>query len=54
MDTNLDTAWLDDIKWDDKGLVPVIAQDKESGRILMFAYANREAVALTAAKGTAH
>ncbi len=54
MDTNLDTAWLDDIKWDDKGLVPVIAQDKESGRVLMFAYANREAVALTAAKGTAH
>ncbi|SMC27052.1 phosphoribosyl-AMP cyclohydrolase [Andreprevotia lacus DSM 23236] len=47
-------SWLDDILWDDKGLVPVIAQDKDSGRVLMFAYANRDAVALTAEKGTAH
>jgi len=46
--------WLDEIQWDDKGLVPVIAQDKDSGRVLMFAYANRDAVALTAEKGTAH
>ena len=47
-------SWLDEIKWDVAGLVPVIAQDKETGRVLMFAYANREAVALTAEKGTAH
>lgn len=47
-------SWLDDIKWDAAGLVPVIAQDAASGRVLMFAYANREAVALTAEKGTAH
>lgn len=47
-------SWLDDIQWDAAGLVPVIAQDKETGRVLMFAYANREAVALTAEKGTAH
>lgn len=47
-------AWLDEIKWDGAGLVPVIAQDKQTGRVLMFAYANREAVALTAEKGTAH
>lgn len=46
--------WLDEIKYDPAGLVPVIAQDKASGRVLMFAYANREAVALTAEKGTAH
>jgi len=46
--------WLDEIKFDSAGLVPVIAQDKESGRVLMFAFANREAVALTAEKGTAH
>ncbi|GAA5784143.1 phosphoribosyl-AMP cyclohydrolase [Chitiniphilus shinanonensis] len=48
------SAWLDEIKWDDKGLVPVIAQDRATGRVLMFAYANREAVALTAEKRTAH
>ncbi|MDR3412562.1 MAG: phosphoribosyl-AMP cyclohydrolase [Formivibrio sp.] len=47
-------AWLDEIKWDSAGLVPVIAQDKETGRVLMFAYANRDAVVLTAEKGTAH
>ncbi|SFN47241.1 phosphoribosyl-AMP cyclohydrolase [Formivibrio citricus] len=47
-------TWLDEIKFDSAGLVPVIAQDKTSGRVLMFAYANREAVALTAEKGTAH
>lgn len=46
--------WLDEIKFDAAGLVPVIAQDKETGRVLMFAFANREAVALTAEKGTAH
>jgi phosphoribosyl-AMP cyclohydrolase len=46
--------WLDEIKFDGAGLVPVIAQDKASGRVLMFAFANREAVALTAEKGTAH
>lgn len=47
-------SWLDEIKFDAAGLVPVIAQDKETGRVLMFAFANREAVALTAEKGTAH
>lgn len=48
------STWLEEIRWDNQGLVPVIAQDANSQRILMFAYANREAVALTAAKGTAH
>ncbi|MBM3115911.1 phosphoribosyl-AMP cyclohydrolase [Jeongeupia naejangsanensis] len=47
-------SWLDEIKWDDKGLVPVIAQDAHTGRVLMFAYANREAVEKTAEHGTAH
>ncbi|WP_297575780.1 phosphoribosyl-AMP cyclohydrolase [uncultured Deefgea sp.] len=46
--------WLDEIQWDDKGLVPVIAQDETSGRVMMFAYANKEAVALTAERHTAH
>ncbi len=47
-------SWLDEIRWDAQGLIPVIAQDWRSGRVLMFAYANREALALTADKGTAH
>ena len=44
--------WLDTIKWDDKGLVPAIAQDKDSGKILMMAWMNRESLAMT--KNTGH
>ena len=40
--------WLDKIKWDDKGLVPVIAQEQGSGDVLMFAWMNREALQKTA------
>ena len=40
--------WLNAVKWDDKGLVPVIAQEKESGDVLMFAWMNREALQKTA------
>lgn len=39
--------WLDEVKWDKDGLVPAIAQDAESGRILMMAWMNREALELT-------
>lgn len=41
-------SWLEDVKWDDKGLVTAIAQDSKSGRILMVAWMNREALAETA------
>ncbi len=41
-------AWLDEVKWDSAGLVPAIAQDVHSGRILMMAWMNRESLALTA------
>jgi len=40
-------TWLDDIRWDANGLVPVIAQEHQTGRILMFAWMNREALQLT-------
>jgi len=46
-------SWLDEIHWDEKGLVPAIAQDAETGRILMVAWMNRESLELTAAKGEA-
>ena len=45
--------WLDNIKWDDKGLVPVIAQEASSGDVLMFAWMNREALQKTAELGRA-
>jgi phosphoribosyl-AMP cyclohydrolase len=44
--------WLDQIKWGGDGLVPVIAQE-QSGKVVMFAFMNRESLALTAEKGEA-
>ena len=46
-------ASLDAVKWNSQGLVPVIAQDAASGEILMFAWMNREALALTVSEGRA-
>jgi phosphoribosyl-AMP cyclohydrolase len=46
-------SYLDQIKWTQEGLVPVIAQDAASGRILMFAWMNREALEKTVALGEA-
>ncbi len=45
--------WLDDIKWDAQGLVPVIAQEATSGDVLMLAWMNREALRKTAELGRA-
>jgi phosphoribosyl-AMP cyclohydrolase len=45
--------WLDKVKWDDKGLAPAIAQDAASGKVLMVAWMNREALARTVASGEA-
>ncbi len=39
--------WLDEINWDVNGLVPVIAQEFGTGKILMFAWMNHEALLLT-------
>jgi len=43
--------WLDQVKWDDNGLVTAIAQDASSGRVLMVAWMNRQALLETASKG---
>jgi phosphoribosyl-AMP cyclohydrolase len=45
--------WLDAIHWNSEGLIPAIAQDANTGRILMMAWMNREALALTAQLGHA-
>ena len=42
----MSTDWLDQIKWNNDCLVPAIAQDWETGRVLMQAWVNREALAL--------
>ncbi|WP_459616444.1 phosphoribosyl-AMP cyclohydrolase [Bordetella sp. 2513F-2] len=51
--TNLSPAWLDEVVFDDHGLIPAIAQDAADGRILMVAWMNRESLAETAATGRA-
>lgn len=45
--------WLDQVAWNEQGLVPAIAQDAEDGTLLMMAWMNREALALTVEKGEA-
>lgn len=45
--------WLDEVLWDEQGLVPAIAQDAATGEVLMFAWMNRESLALTAESGYA-
>ncbi|MFQ6332390.1 phosphoribosyl-AMP cyclohydrolase [Methylophilus sp. 3sh_L] len=46
-------SWLDQVAWTAEGLVPVIAQEKDTGKILMFAWMNREALQLTKDSGHA-
>ncbi|MEJ2645663.1 MAG: phosphoribosyl-AMP cyclohydrolase [Gammaproteobacteria bacterium] len=53
MSSTVNQSWLDAIKWTDDGLVPVIAQDAVDGQVLMFAWMNRESLALTAQEGRA-
>ncbi len=52
-DLNTDLPWLDALKWDEDGLIPAIAQDAGSGRVVMFAWMNRESLQETAASGRA-
>jgi len=47
------TDWLDDICWNKDGLIPAIAQDFQSGKVLMLAWMNREALELTLAENRA-
>jgi phosphoribosyl-AMP cyclohydrolase len=44
-------SWLDDLKFQEDGLIPVIAQDAQNGEILMFAFANRESLENTVKTG---
>ena len=46
-------SWLNEIKWDNDGLVPVVALDADDGKVLMVAWMNREALRLTAEQGHA-
>jgi phosphoribosyl-AMP cyclohydrolase len=51
--TATNAKWLKKVKWDEHGLVPVIAQEAASGDVLMFAWMNRDALARTVELGEA-
>ncbi|MEN9595592.1 MAG: hypothetical protein RL236_26 [Pseudomonadota bacterium] len=46
-------SWLDEIRFTEDGLIPAIAQDSTTGKVLMFAWMNRQSLALTVEKGYA-
>ena len=46
-------SWLDAVKWNAEGLVPAIAQEAGSGKVLTLAWMNREALAATVKEGRA-
>ena len=46
--------WLDKIKWDERGLVPAIAQEAVTKKVLTLAWMNRESLEKTVATGEAH
>ncbi len=43
-------SWLDEVKWNEKGLAPVVTMEANTGELLMQAWANREALAATVAE----
>lgn len=49
----MNESWLDEIRWTDDGLVPVISQQAGTGKVVMFAWMNRESLALSQASGYA-
>lgn len=49
----MSSKWLNKVKWNEQGLVPVIAQEADSKDVLMFAWMNREALAKTVELGEA-
>jgi phosphoribosyl-AMP cyclohydrolase len=48
---SIKAKWLNRVKWDENGLVPVIAQEVGTGDVLMFAWMNREALLQTVTIG---
>jgi phosphoribosyl-AMP cyclohydrolase len=47
------STWLDEVAWDERGLVPAIAQDAATGTVLMVAWMDRDALRLTCETGKA-
>lgn len=52
-DLAYDREWQDALKWDEQGMIPAIAQDAQTGRVVMFAWMNRASLEKTLACGQA-
>ena len=52
-DLDASKFWLDALKWDENGMIPAIAQDSASGRVVMFAWMNRVSLEETVKTGNA-
>jgi len=50
---NAPVFWLDEINWNSEGLVPAIAQEQGSGKVLTLAWMNRESISLSIKEGRA-
>lgn len=51
---NQDRLWIEQLKFDPRGLIPAIAQDHKDGAVLMMAWMNRESIERTLDSGEAH
>jgi phosphoribosyl-AMP cyclohydrolase len=49
----MDYSWLNEVRWTEDGLVPVISQLEDTGRVIMFAWMNRESLQLSVESGYA-
>lgn len=47
----MDFSFLDHLKYDDQGLIPCVAQDVETGEVLMVAYMNKDSLRDTLTRG---
>jgi phosphoribosyl-AMP cyclohydrolase len=52
LDTGL--LWVENLKFDDRGLIPAIAQDATDGKVLMLAWMNRDSLLTTIRTGEVH
>jgi len=47
-------SWMDELKWDQRGLIPAIVQEKSDGTVLMLAYMNRQSLERSLETGETH
>lgn len=49
----MSSSWINEVRWNEQGLIPAIAQDFQTGRVLMVAWMNAESLQLSVDEGRA-